>query len=210
MPLKLEEAKDEDFLEICTAFCEAFEDPFEPYLRMLAPVIDNDRQATIKAYADRTFKEFKENPPFHWMKVVDTDDNNKIVAAAKWDFYTENPYTKEDEKPFEAEWWPEGPGRDLATRAILEVIGPRIEKSQRAHACMYRISPFTVHSFFLFFGYDVFLSICPAFSPRHRFHNSQLPPPRRWRASGRMGRAESGRHGLRELGSGHGNGTPRV
>lgn len=43
-----------------------------------------------------------------WLTVVDTEIGDKIVGAALWHTYVENPYPVFEEHPVEAYWWAEG------------------------------------------------------------------------------------------------------
>jgi hypothetical protein len=218
MPLQLEEAKDEEFLEICAGLFEAFEDPYEPYLRFAAPIFNDDRQASLQGFADRSLQRSKARGAV-WVKIVDTDADNKIVAAANWEFHTENsePDAKPAE-PFQAEWWPEGVAREFATQVILKVAGGALSQAQRPYACMclcfYSVYPPCPLPRLPSTGPVkprlMNHVLTPYHSPQYHFHDSQLPPSRRCPASHRLGSEESRYLGSAGLGAILGDGTPPI
>ena len=57
---------------------------------------------------DRLIREFRGDPTACWLKIVDTDIGDKVVGAALWNKYTENPYPIYKDHPMEAYWWPKG------------------------------------------------------------------------------------------------------
>lgn len=137
MVFQVETVTDEDFPELIAAQWEAFESPFQGLLRMFFPVFNNDREAGLKASIEGQLADYhNEQPTVTWIKIVDTEANNKIVGAAKWYFFRENPHAKHGErKPFSADWYPQGITREFVTRAIVQFEGPRERMAQRPHAC---------------------------------------------------------------------------
>ena len=57
-----------------------------------------------------------------WLQIVDTDAGNKVVGAALWNTYRENPYPVYEAHPVEAYWWPEG---EFFALRVVVVVGVR-------------------------------------------------------------------------------------
>lgn len=119
MPLELREHKlDDDWNELVQCECESYSDPPNSVYILLRPERGNSDKARrgFKNLRDRNIDEHKNDPASTWLKVVDTDIGDKIVGAAQWKMFTENPYPKPVEHPMEASWWPEGDIVDLGIR----------------------------------------------------------------------------------------------
>ncbi|KAL1965581.1 hypothetical protein VTN77DRAFT_5665 [Rasamsonia byssochlamydoides] len=137
MHLKVEIVTDDDFPELIAAQWEAFENPFHGMLRLFCPILNDDRPGSLAASTQgQLAQHHAEQPDSVWVKVVDTDANNKIVGGARWVFHEDNPFVKPPEHPFEAVWYPEGIGREFVTKALNHFFAPRATLFQRPHACM--------------------------------------------------------------------------
>ena len=151
MPFTLSPASDSDFLDLMRVFWISFEDPYQGFLRAVAPIKNNDRETSLVEFAAAQLKEYKSDPEMTWLKVVDSETGN-IVGGAKWLLHRSNPFANPPEEPFQATWYPEGPGREFVTQAVLGVLMPRMRRAQRPHACVFFIFSF---GFFVlvFWGY---------------------------------------------------------
>ena len=77
------------------------------------------------------------------MKAVDEDAGGKVVGAAVWNVFEKNPYEgllgegkgNEDEGGLTADWWPEGPKREMADQVLMQLVGGRVEMMGKAHVC---------------------------------------------------------------------------
>ena len=76
------------------------------------------------------------DPSSHWIKVVDDENEKKVVAAALWHVYEESPFVKPPEHEMTCYWWPEGPKRVMADQVMGQMMGPRIERMNKPHLCM--------------------------------------------------------------------------
>ncbi|KAF3480077.1 uncharacterized protein GIQ15_05424 [Arthroderma uncinatum] len=126
---------DADFPELTRALWEAYETPHQPFFRAYCPILNNDREKSI-ANSERLFEEEYrgEFPKAQWMKVVDTDADNKIVGAALWKIYETDPFEGYDEEKVVADWHPEGSmGRVVATGFLRGVTAPRAKMARRPH-----------------------------------------------------------------------------
>lgn len=131
---RLEVAREEDFPELVQAMWESFEDPLQSLSRIYCPIVNNDIPASLEAFTQLMLGELASEQPgrLAWIKVMDTEANDKIVAGSKWYFYQENPHANQEE--FVAIWHPEGIGRDFATAAFLHIDAPRKTMARRPHA----------------------------------------------------------------------------
>jgi hypothetical protein len=133
---RIEAVGDDDFPELFRALWEAFENPYQGILRVFFPILNNDREGSLKACVQAQLEEYHaQQPHVTWIKVVDTEAN-KIAAAAKWYFYPEDPFAKQ-EGPLVADWFPEGVTREFATEAVRQFEHPREHMARRAHVCMF-------------------------------------------------------------------------
>ncbi|KAI9837269.1 MAG: hypothetical protein M1819_000343 [Sarea resinae] len=121
MPFALHEVTDDaDFDSIVRAEWAAYEDPFEPFLRIIGGPYDSS-SPTARAEALEESKERQkmwahEDPTSHWLKVVNTD-TGEIIGAALWNIL------EDDSEPmpglYEAYYWPEGTeGRNYASHVL--------------------------------------------------------------------------------------------
>lgn len=163
MPLTLStDVHDSHFPALMAACWEAWEHPRQNFLYLCAPILNGDHDASVAASAARQLHLHKEEQPIGsvWVKVVDTDKNDKIVAGVRWVFYVrDHPFAlkegqerEQEQTPFRAEWWPEGPGREFATRALWQLFEARARMARRPQACMFLLFLESL-SFNLFFPF---------------------------------------------------------
>lgn len=106
MPLQLRKvSQDAEFNEIIQCECDGYATPVNRLWRLFR---HDPSPAGFIELRDRQIREFRCDPAACWLKVVDTDIGDKVVGAALWNTYTENPYPEYKEHPMEADWWPEG------------------------------------------------------------------------------------------------------
>ncbi|KAL4786853.1 acyl-CoA N-acyltransferase [Aspergillus varians] len=130
-------ASEEDFPELIEKLWESFENPYQPILRLFFPILDNDRPRSLQTCIKGQLEEYhQQQPQVTWVKVVDTEANDRIAAATKWYFYDKNPYP-EGGSTVVADWYPEGIARELATKAVHLFDGPREQRSRRPHAFLH-------------------------------------------------------------------------
>lgn len=125
MPLELREHKlDDDWNELIQCECESYSDPPNSAYILLRPKTGNSHEARegFKELRDRVIAQQKHDPTSVWFKVVDTDIGDKIVGAAQWNVFTENPYPEPVEHPVDATWWPEGGHTDLGSSDCADAI----------------------------------------------------------------------------------------
>ncbi|KAI4137767.1 MAG: hypothetical protein LQ341_004997 [Variospora aurantia] len=105
MPLQLRRvSSDVEFNDLVQCVCESYAVPENRLWRLFR---HDPSPAGFIELRDRLIREFRADPNACWLKVVDTDIGDKVVGAALWNTYTENPYPKFKDHPLEAEWWPE-------------------------------------------------------------------------------------------------------
>lgn len=140
MCIELSEAKREDLLELSRGLWKSYESPFQGFIRLIAPIIDDDREGSLRHFARRQIEETKAEPDTIWLKAVDSD-TGQIVGGAKWVFLrteynrgTSSP--NERHRLFEATWYPAGVARTFATEAMVHLHYKRIfTQAARQHAC---------------------------------------------------------------------------
>lgn len=137
MPYSLSPATEAEFVELMRVFWAAFENPFQGFLRAVAPITNDDYEGSLRAYAAGEWAASEKDPEAEWVKVVD-DATGRIVGGAKWMFHHKNPFADAAGKPFEATWYPAGGGRRYVTACVMGVLMPRFMRAQRPHACTCR------------------------------------------------------------------------
>ncbi|KAL8912043.1 MAG: hypothetical protein Q9171_002896 [Xanthocarpia ochracea] len=106
MPLQLQRVtSDAEFNDLVQCVCESYATPVNRLWRLFR---HDPSPAGFIELRDRLIREFRADPAACWLKIVDTDIGDKVVGAALWNTYTENPYPVYKDHPMEAEWWPEG------------------------------------------------------------------------------------------------------
>ena len=80
------------------------------------------------------------DPSSHWIKVVDDENDKKVVGAALWHVYEESPFAKPPEHEMTCYWWPEGPKRVMADQVMGQMMGPRVARMNKPHLCMSSVS----------------------------------------------------------------------
>ncbi|KAL9039626.1 MAG: hypothetical protein Q9180_002416, partial [Flavoplaca navasiana] len=89
MPLQLHRvSSDGEFNEIVQCICESYATPVNRIWRLFR---HDPSPAGFIELRDRLIREFRGDPTTCWLKIVDTDIGNKVVGAALWNTYTENP-----------------------------------------------------------------------------------------------------------------------
>ncbi|CAL8581617.1 hypothetical protein XPA_007306 [Xanthoria parietina] len=109
MPLQLHRvppSPSPSFNELTQCICESYAVPLNRLWRLFR----HDPTPTgFIELRDRLQREYRADATRAcWLTVVDTDIGDKIVGAALWHTYRENPYPVYEEHPVEAYWWPEG------------------------------------------------------------------------------------------------------
>lgn len=90
MPLKLVEVTDaSEFNALVQCECESYDDPSTRFFRLFRH--DLSRAGFIEL-RDRQVREWQDDPTAKWVKVVDTELGDRIVAAAKWNVYERDPW----------------------------------------------------------------------------------------------------------------------
>ncbi|KAK2867769.1 hypothetical protein FQN49_003488 [Arthroderma sp. PD_2] len=135
MHLELLHVGDDDFPDLIAALWESYEDPAQPFFRIYCPIFNNDREKSLADSTEFFHEEYRnEFPESQWLKVVDTDADNKIVGAALWKIHQKDPFEGYKEENVVADWYPEGTmRRELANRFLRDVTAPRAKKARRPH-----------------------------------------------------------------------------
>ena len=106
MPLQLCEVHDDtEFNEIIQCECDGYATPPNRVWRLFR---HDPSPAGFIELRDRQIREFRNEPAARWLKVVDTELGGRVLGAALWHTYQENPYPEYKVHPMEADWWPEG------------------------------------------------------------------------------------------------------
>lgn len=108
MSLSLSEVKHpEEFNELVQCECESYRTPLDPLFRLFRY---DDSPVGFIELRDRQVRQWEGDSTSHWLKIVDTEIGNRVVGAANWNVFEENPYgeAEDERRKAEADWWPEG------------------------------------------------------------------------------------------------------
>ena len=137
MPFETTEVSaDADFNELVRVEWEAYEQPYCRLIRLFFPLLDNGpdpRAEALKESIERQLQWHNEDPTSHWIKVVDTE-TERIVGAACWLIYEENPYSTQSDA--ECTWYPAGEAREMANSLMGQFLTPRTKYMEKPHICM--------------------------------------------------------------------------
>lgn len=104
MPLALREViHDAEFNEIVQCECDSYRTPLNTFFRLFR---HDESPAGFIELRDRQIRQWRDDPTSRWFKIVDTETGDRVVGAANWNTFLENPYG--GERKAEATWWPEG------------------------------------------------------------------------------------------------------
>lgn len=96
------------FNDLTHCICESYAVPRNRLWRLFR---HDPTPAGFIELRDRLMREYRADADATracWLTIVDTDIGDKVVGAALWHTYLENPYPRYEEHPVEAYWWPEG------------------------------------------------------------------------------------------------------
>ena len=137
MPLELQITDSEsDFETIIELQWRVFKHPPDPWMAILFPILGNGPSARAEAFQDsknRQWQQTKEDSTSQWLKVVDAD-TGKIIAAGMWHTFETDPFDGVPDKPFVADWWPEGSeGKKYTELCLGEFTDRRKRRMKRPH-----------------------------------------------------------------------------
>lgn len=102
------------FDKIIPLFWKSNTDPRNAAMEFVYPVKGTSKEAYEAAIEDskkRIISSHVEDPSSHWIQVLDSKNDNTVVAAAEWHIFDNNetnPYARESYPPTDIDWWPEG------------------------------------------------------------------------------------------------------
>ena len=112
----------------------AHHDPYHRSFQAFHPVFGPtpaDRENAQQADKERAWQKHISNPNSHWLYVVH-NQTGMVVGSGQWLIYRETPWPNGPQK-FEADWWPEGEGREFATLILTQLFTPRMHWCNRPH-----------------------------------------------------------------------------
>lgn len=133
MPLKLVHLESDDEFDALVR-CEfvSYETPPCKLKELFFPPQEN-QEATIQAAIKRQTAWHRGDPTSYWLKVVDTDADNKLLGAACWHVYETDPYAAESDE--ECDWFPKGEERDIGNTLMGQFVTPRMTYMRKPHIC---------------------------------------------------------------------------
>ncbi|KAF2133082.1 hypothetical protein P153DRAFT_334003 [Dothidotthia symphoricarpi CBS 119687] len=132
MPFRLTYVRDRaDFEDVMACQWIAHENPFQPFFRLFCPVYESGRLDSINKAASLQWKWHEHEIDAHWLKVVDEGAENKIVGAAWYKIYKEDPFQHEEEEV--VDWYPENSTREFVGQALEQLDEPRRNGAQKPH-----------------------------------------------------------------------------
>ena len=139
MPLELREVTSfSEFPEVIECEFLAHETPWNGILEIFCPTLGTGptaRENAVKEGTDRQWMWHKADPTSHWLKVIDTDAEGKVIAAARWHVYKEDPYSNSASQSIDAVWWPEGEGRKFANMSLGIMMEQKLKYTRKPHMC---------------------------------------------------------------------------
>ncbi|KUJ11029.1 uncharacterized protein LY89DRAFT_594970 [Mollisia scopiformis] len=132
---KLSEVKSrEDFDEITRVIWDAFEHPLNPFLRIMFYLkSDGPEHRTIAkaACSQGLFEIHSGDASSRWVKINELG-TGKMTACANWNLHETNPYELPEDPPI-ATWWPEGEGRNFATKFYTQCVSHKPTMYNKPH-----------------------------------------------------------------------------
>src|ERR1700759_1064197 len=142
MSIRLFEIQNDEFPEIVQCFYESFRDPgtklWDVFGGDYRPEEPEYHAAALKSCTERLISWHRADPTSHWLKVVD-ESTGKVAGGGRWSFYKKgrpNPY--DEYGRMEADWFPEGEPREMATKLLDQFLAGSRRNINRPHACTYQ------------------------------------------------------------------------
>ena len=136
MPLELREVTSpKEIPEIIQCLFESFGDPDTSFYYLVCPITGSSTVAKNDRVVDYSMREWFDHsgdPTSHWIKVVDTDNNDKVVASMRWNIHREDPFGDDVPAP-SAFWLREGPTRRFTESVVYNLCKLRFRK--QPHLC---------------------------------------------------------------------------
>lgn len=141
MSFRLDEVDlEKDFDELMECQWAAHEDPPQPFFRLFCPILDDDRETSIKESTTRFLEWHRHEPEAIWLKVTDSI-SGKIVGGAWYKIYNDNPFKHHEDEC--VDWYPNDSTRDYVSQAITILDRPRMEKARRPQVCEFEVKRYT-------------------------------------------------------------------
>ena len=137
MPFELTELKDDaEFKELVEVERLSYETPLCRLLNLFFPIHGQGPEARAAALHEATERHIgwhRGDPSSRWLKVIDTE-TGRLVGAACWHTYENNPFTEPSED--ECMWFPAGEEREMANDLMEQFVTPRMSYMGKPHMCM--------------------------------------------------------------------------
>ena len=109
--------------EVVACYFESFSSPPAGFTALVAPPIGSgpiaDRDRVLN-YSVRSWFAHSADPTSVWLKVVDTENQDRVVASMRWNIYTKDSLNDTTSKA-SAFWYDEGPRRRY-TEMVLDIL----------------------------------------------------------------------------------------
>ncbi|THV45955.1 hypothetical protein BGAL_0432g00020 [Botrytis galanthina] len=131
-PIVKEVTTQAEFSAAIDCFWDSNYDPYTSFMNILFPISVATEEGYAKAVAEskvRLWSYHEQDPTSHWIYVTDDEDTKEVVySGAHWNFHeTSSPY-KDSAPELVALWYPEGVGRDFASRVLNQIYRFRGEQ----------------------------------------------------------------------------------
>jgi hypothetical protein len=136
MPLKLvHHESDNDFDAIVRCEFAAYNSPPCKLKELFFPPRATE-EATVQEAKQRQAAWHRADPTSHWLKVIDTDDGDRILGAACWHVYEQDPYADSgSDEAGGCNWFAEGEDREVANALMAQFVTPRMTYMRKPHVC---------------------------------------------------------------------------
>ncbi|KAL4948053.1 hypothetical protein BDW69DRAFT_203827 [Aspergillus filifer] len=132
---------DPSFPDLIAVEIESFNNPFQSIFRFFYPVFgpesDEEKKIAHANLIELHRKWAREDPDSIWLKVVDTEDDDKIVGGLLIKIHKVNPFSKDRQKDESALWYPPGSQRDYIDACLSLFNVPRERFMARPHLYSY-------------------------------------------------------------------------
>ncbi|KAL4883574.1 hypothetical protein BJY04DRAFT_184910 [Aspergillus karnatakaensis] len=130
-----------DFAELVACEVTSFDNPHQSIFRFFYPIFgpeaEEQKRTELKNLVDLQRQWAVDDPDSVWLKVIDTEQNNKIAGGLLIKVHRQNPFTAKKEKEDSAVWYPAGSQREYIDEAMKIFNEPRERFMQRPHLYSY-------------------------------------------------------------------------
>jgi hypothetical protein len=136
------------FADVVACEVESFDNPLQSIFRFFYPIFgdepEHDKKVALDNLVQLQRQWTREDPDSIWLKIVDTENNNKVACGLLMKIHKTNPFASKSKGEESAVWYPRGSQREYIDECLRIFNEPREKFMQRPHLCRYPPSDISI------------------------------------------------------------------